>query len=161
MEMATGRPWTEFECSQRTIQLREDALREFWEIFVDDRPFCRNACSRHANVQSFAVFSDAMTILDKNCGWDDEEKRVGSKLVHVCGKRCREEYLKRRLLSSMLCMNSVCAGTLDDHEWVSESTITKHEEEVVCMELDYEICTPRVVQWCMLWFPAPTGFNRT
>ena len=39
LERATGRPWTEFECSQRTIQLREYALREFWEIFVDDRPF--------------------------------------------------------------------------------------------------------------------------
>ena len=29
MERATGRPWTEFECSPRTLQSREYALREF------------------------------------------------------------------------------------------------------------------------------------
>ena len=36
MERATRGRWTEFECSLRTLQLREYALREFWEIFVDD-----------------------------------------------------------------------------------------------------------------------------
>ena len=29
------------------------------------------------------------------------------------------------------------------------------------MELVYEICIPCVVQWCMLWFSAPTKLNRT
>ena len=36
----------------------------------------------------------------------------------------------------MLCMNWVSAGTFDDHEWASESTITQHVEEVMGMELD-------------------------
>ena len=72
-----------------------------------------------------------------------------------------EEYLNRRLMSIVLRMNWVCAGIFDDHEWVSESTITQHEEEVMGMELDYEICIPCVVQWCMLWFSAPTRLNRT
>ena len=38
-------------------------------------------------------------------------------------------------------MNFVCAGTFDNHEWVSESTITEQEEEEVMVnDLDYEIC---------------------
>ena len=144
MERASGRPWTGFKCSQRTIQKRGYARREFWDFFVDDRPFCRDACFRHANVQSKAVFSDAMTIMDEVCGWEDEEKRVVSKIAacmwiytkevltrgHVPTPKM-EEYLKRRLMSIMLCMNWVCAGTFDDHEGVSESTITQHEEEEV------------------------------
>ena len=72
-----------------------------------------------------------------------------------------EEYLKRSLMSMMLCMNWVCAGTVDDHEWVSESTITQHEEEVMGMESDHDISIPCVVQWCMSWFAAPTRLNRT
>ena len=123
---------------QRPLLLREYALREFGEIFVDDRPFCRDACFKHANVQSKAVFSYAMRVMDKICGWEDEEKWVGSKFAlcmwmytqEVLTSRQKptpemEEYLKRRLLSIKLCMNCVCAGTFDDHEFVSESTITK------------------------------------
>ena len=68
-----------------------------------------------------------------------------------------EEYLKQRSLSIMLCMNWVCAGVFDDHEWVSESTIAEQEEEVMGRELDYEICIPCVVQWCMLCFPRQHG----
>ena len=103
------------------------------------------------------------------CGWEDEEKRVGSKFssctwiytkeVLARGQipiREMEEYLKQRLMSIMLCTIWICAGTFDDHEWVSESAITQHEEEVMGMELDYEIGVPCVVQWCMLRFSAPT-----
>ena len=54
--------------------------------------------------------------------------------------------VKRRLLSIMLCKNWVCAGTFDDHQWVSESTITQHVEEVMGMDLDHEIGIPCVVQ---------------
>ena len=32
----------------------------------------------------------------------------------------QEEYLKKRMLSSMICTNWVCAGVFVDHEWVSE-----------------------------------------
>ena len=39
MEMATGGTWTEFEWSPRPLQLREYALKEFWEIFVDEDPW--------------------------------------------------------------------------------------------------------------------------
>ena len=61
----------------------------------------------------------------------------------------------------MLCTDSVCAGTFDDHEWVSESTITQRVEEVMGMELDYEIGVPCVVQRCMLWFFSTNDLNRT
>ena len=70
LERAWRKPWTEFEYSPRMVQSREDALREFWEIFVDDRPLCLDACSKHANVQSEPVFSHAMTIMDEIYGWE-------------------------------------------------------------------------------------------
>ena len=57
-----------------------------------------------------------------------------------------EEYLKKRMLSMMLCKNWVCAGTFVDDEWVSESTIAQHEDEIFDMELDYGIDVPCVVQ---------------
>ena len=171
MEKASRRSWTGVENSPRTMQLREYGLREFWEILVDDRPFCRDACFWHANVQSKAVFSFAMTIKDAIHGWEDEEKRVGSKFA-ACGSTEvltrgqmfiteKEEYLKKRMMSILLCTNWACAGTFEDHEWVSESTITQHAEDVMGMELDYEIGVPRVVQWCMLWFSAPARLNGT
>ena len=78
----------------------------------------------------------AMTVMDKICGWEDEDKWVGSEFAACMWIYTKEvltgwqkptpevaEYLKRRLLSMMLCMNWVCAGTVDDHDWVSESTI--------------------------------------
>ena len=143
-------------------------------MFADDRPFCRKACFEHSNVQSNAVFSYAMTIIDKICGWEDEEKRVCSKFAACMWVYTKEvftrvqipspeveEYLKRRVLSIMLCMNWVCAGTFDDHEWVSENTIIQHVEEVMGRELDHEIGIPYVVHWCMFWFSAPTKLNRT
>ena len=43
-----------------------------------------------------------------------------------------------------------------DHEWVSESRISQHVEEVMCMELEYKIGIP-----CVSWFSAPTRLNRT
>ena len=54
----------------------------------------------------------------------------------------------------MLCMKWVCVGTFDDHEWVSESTIAQHVEEVMGMEMFFcqKTSSPCVVQWCMLWF---------
>ena len=66
MEKASRRPWTEYENSARTMQLRENALGEFWEIFVDDRRFYRNTCFKHATVQSKAVFSFASNAIERN-----------------------------------------------------------------------------------------------
>ena len=109
--------------------MREYALREFWKIFVDDRPFCRNACFRHANVRPKADFSYAMAVIDAIYGWEDEEKRVGSKFAACMWIYTKEvltrgqvlnpeveEYLKVRMMSIMLCTNWVCAGTFEDHE---------------------------------------------
>ena len=42
---------------------------------------------------------------------------------------------------------------------MSESTIAQHTEEVMGMELNYEIGIPCVVQWSMLWFSVPTRLN--
>ena len=86
MAKASRWSWTENENSPRTMQLREYTLREFWEIFVDDRPFGADACFRHVNVQSKAVFSSAMT---RFMDGEDEEKSVGSKFAAcISGVRC-------------------------------------------------------------------------
>ena len=139
------------ENSTRMMHLREYTLSEFWDIFVDDRPFGADALGGNEHDQSKAVFSFAMTLMDKIQRWEDEE-RVGSKLATCMwiytkealtkGKiqnPAIEEYLKKRMLSIMLCTNWVCAGTFVDHEWVSESTIAQHEVEILGMELNYKI----------------------
>ena len=132
-EKASRRSSTECENSPRIMELREHALREFWEIFVDDRPFCRTPCFRHANVQPEAVFSFPMAIMDAIYRWEHEERRVGSKFAacmwlytkevltrgHVLNPEM-EEYLKKGVMSIMLCTNWVCAGTFEDDQWVSE-----------------------------------------
>ena len=60
----------------------------------------------------------------------------------------------------MLCTNWVCAGTFVDYEWVSESTISKHEEETLAMELDYRIDVPCMEQRSLLWFSSPTRLKK-
>ena len=59
---------------------------------IHDRPFCRDACFRQANVQSEAVVSYAMTIMDESCGWEDEEKRAGSNFA-ACMWICNKEVM--------------------------------------------------------------------
>ena len=60
----------------------------------------------------------------------------------------------------MLCTNWVCAGIFVDHEWVSASTIIRHEEEILGMELNYKIDVPCVVQWSLLSYSALTKLNK-
>ena len=115
MEKASRWSWTENEISPRAMQVREYTLKEFWDIFVDDRPFGAEQFFRHVNVQSKAVFSYAMILMDKINGWEDEEKWVGSKFATCMWIYTRraltkeeipipavEEYLKKRMLSIIL-----------------------------------------------------------
>ena len=47
IEVAMGGTWTKFEWRSKAVALeREYVLREFWALFVDDRPFCSEGC-RH------------------------------------------------------------------------------------------------------------------
>ena len=48
---------------------------------MDDRLFYSDAINKHANVQSRAVFFNAMTVMDNVHGWEEEEKWVGSKFA--------------------------------------------------------------------------------
>ena len=142
MEKASRRPWIKYEHKPRAMQLREYTLEEFWAIFVDDRPFGAGAFYRQVNVQSKAVFSHAMTLMDRIREWEDEERWVGSKFaarMRIYTKESltggqifdpeQEKYLKRRMISIMLCTNWVCAGSFVDHEWVSSRIISQQEEE--------------------------------
>ena len=156
--------WTRYGWSQGAWHAREYVLNEYWQIFVGDRPVSRDAINSHAHVQSKAVFSYAMTVMDKIGGWREEQKWVGS-LFAACLWICTEavlcdeldstqEYLRRRMLSIMESVNWVCDEALEEHEWVSPLTISLKEEEVLA-ELDYEIDLLCVVQWGFLWFTAP------
>ena len=115
MEKASRRSGTANEITPRAAQLREYTLKEFLEIFVDDRPFGADALFRQINVQSKAVFSYAMTMMEKIRGWEEEERTVGSKLatciIWIYTKKAltkeqipnpaMEEHLKKRMLSTM------------------------------------------------------------
>ena len=97
--------------------------------FVDDRPFLGEARITETNAQSKAVFSYAMTVMDKVDGWEDEEKWVGSNFaacmwIHttcvLCdGQESTQDYLERRLLSIMESVIWVCEEALEEHDWVS------------------------------------------
>ena len=128
--------------------MREYILKEFWEIIVDDRPFGEDATYRHDNVQSKAVFSYAMRLMEKINGWEDEARWLGSKFaacMWIYTKEAltggqtlnqeQEEYLKKRIMSIMRCTNWVCAGTFADHEWVSARTNIEQEEVILSVEL--------------------------
>ena len=73
MEVATGRTWTSYEWSQGAWHATEYTLNGYWQIFVHDRPVPRDAINSHANVQPKAVFYYAMTVMDKICGWEEDE----------------------------------------------------------------------------------------
>ena len=123
------------------------------------------------HVQHEVVFSCAMSIMDAIYGWEDEEKRVGSKFAACMWIYTKEvltrgqilnpemeEYLKKRMMSIMVCTSWVCPGGFRRSRMgVSESTQSQHAEEVMGMELDYEIGIPCVVQWCMLWITRLNG----
>ena len=150
MDVATGRTWTSYELSCGAWHGRERILNEYWQIFVDDRPVPRDATDLQANVQPKAVFSYDMTVMEKICGWGEEEKWVGSlfaacmwvytKCVLCDGQETKKHFLKRRMLSIMKSANWVCEEVLEEHEWGSPLTISlKEKEEEVLMELDYEL----------------------
>ena len=143
-------------------------------IFVDDRLFHSDSLHKHAKVQSKAVFSYAMTVMDTIYGWIDEEKNGGLNIFDM------DVDLHQRCACRVAESHSRNAGVpeADDviHYAVRElglcrsfrrplAGIRKHncreEKEVMGKELDDEICIPCVAQWSMLWSFAPTRINQT
>ena len=67
--------------------------------------------------------------------------------------RVQEEYVRKRIMSIMLCTKmGLCRE--------SSRTIFQLEEEILSMVLDFKIDVPCVVQWSPLWLSAPTDLNR-
>ena len=60
----------------------------------------------------------------KRSGWVRNSPHACGSTPKACGRVGKiptpemEEYLKRRMMSIMLSLNWVCAGSFDDHEWV-------------------------------------------
>ena len=167
MDVATGRTWTSYGWSQRW-HAREYLLNEYWQIFVDDRLVPRDAINSHANVQPKAVFSYAMTVMDKICGWGDEQQWIGSlfaacmwiqtKAVLCVEHDSTQEYLKTRMLSIMESVNWVCEDALEEHEWVSPLTISLKKKKKKCCWRSWIAKSTFFVwyKWGFLWFTAPS-----
>ena len=102
-----------------------------------------------------------MAVMDTIEGWEEEETWVGSRFAAVLcqGQASTQEYLRRRLISIMESVDWVCDDVLEDHEWVSELTISMQENEV-SVALNYEIEVPCVVQWRLLWFSSPARLSQ-
>ena len=100
---------------------------------MDDKLVPRDATDLQANAQLKAVFSYAITVMDKICDWSEEEKWVGSlfaacmwvyyKCVLCDGKEMTNHFLKGRVLSIMESVIWVCEEVLEEHEWESPLTI--------------------------------------
>ena len=69
-----------------------------------------------------------------------------------------QEYKLLKVRSIMEAVNWVCDDALDDHEWVSELTISCEEAKVLEAQ-QYDLANRCIVQWRMLWFSAPTCLN--
>ena len=69
---------------------REYVPREFFgqHSWMTDL-FYSDAFNKHANVQSKAVFSYAMTVVDEICGWTDEEKWLGPQFAACMWMFCQ------------------------------------------------------------------------
>ena len=61
----TGRMWPNLELSERVQNTREYVLRQFWQIFVEDRLLLRDATLTHTHVQPKLVFSCATAVMDE------------------------------------------------------------------------------------------------
>ena len=126
---------------------------------MDDRFDLDNA------IQTKTEFSYANA--DKNGGWE-EENWVGSRFAAsmwiytkalICSlQNNMQKYWLQKFRSIMEAVNRVCDDALDDHEWVSELTISCHEAEVL-EHLQYDLAKPCITQWGMLRFSAPKKLN--
>ena len=61
--------------------------------------------------------------------------------------------------SLMEAVNWVCANTQDDHDWVSETFLVVHENEMFG-ELDYSVEVLSIVHRGFLWYSAPCSSHR-
>ena len=169
MDFVTGRIWPNYEWSKRAWHTRDYVLNEFCQIFVDDRHVHRDAINIHANVQSKAVFSYAMAVMDKICGLEKEETWVGSPFsacvwIYTKAVLCDEQEIHGGILQAKEVLhhesvNWVREEAFEGHEWVSELTISRMEEHAL-VDLEYDIDIPCVVQWGLLWFSASSRLNR-
>ena len=154
-EERTGRVWPNAELRERAKCARR-FFRQFWQSFADE---LENA------IQTKAELSSATATMDKIGEWE-EENSVGSRFaasmwiytkVVICnGQNNMQEYRRHKFRSIMEAVNWVCDDALDDRVWVSERAISCQEAK----GLQYDLANPCIVQWCMLWFSAPTNLNR-
>ena len=59
--------------------------KKCWQIFVDDRLVPKDVTDLQANAQPKAEFSSALTVMDKICGWGEDENGCDIYLQPVCG----------------------------------------------------------------------------
>ena len=107
--------------------------------------------------------------MDKVGGLNDE-KWVGSYLVAcmwiytkavLCDVRRRDPPLELQPFLGIIVESAswVTADFLWEHEWITETNVTL-KENAILEALNCEIDVPCPFRWGLLWFSAPTNFNR-
>ena len=155
------------EMNAYTMEIRTSVLNRFWRVHILDKYGLRGDMLPYVRRPFAAPF--AMAVLDKVEGWN-EEKLVGSYLAAcmwintkavLCGGRRRDPPLDLQPTLGII-VESVSWATEDflwEHDWITETKFTM-KENLILEALNYDIDVPCPLQWGLLWFSAPTNFNR-
>ena len=157
MEVMRGRTWPHHGMDRKAKKTQEYVLQTLWQDYVPDKFGRRDAILPKALTVPKSVFSNAMTVMDKVEGWDDEEKWVGSKYAAcmcVCdGRGSTPEDLRRKLEITRECVGWVCEDVMWEHEWVTElNVILKENENLEALNYDLDVLC--LIQRGLLWFSS-------
>ena len=173
MEHLNDRTWPYHGMSACAMKIRTSVLNRFWRGHISDKYGLRGDMPPYVRPPFAAVpkatFSFAITVMDNVEGWK-EEVWVGSyfgastwiytKAVS-CDGRKRDPPLDSQPILGIIVesVSSVTEDVLWENEWITETKVTMKEN----LFLQARICNidvPCPLQWALLWFSAPTNFNR-
>ena len=173
MEFLSDTGWTYHGMSAHARKTRTPELNKYWQRHTSDKYGLRGDMSPYVRrpfaAVPKAIFSFAMTVMDKVEGWNEEEL-VGSNFVAcmwiytktvLCDGRRSDKPLDLESIPGIIVasVTGVTEGSLWEHEWITDTNVTLKENDIL-EALDYEIDVPCPLQWRVLWLSAPTNLNR-
>ena len=171
MEYSNYRTWHYHGMNDYALRTRSSVLHKFWSDHISDKNGRRGNIPPYARAPLAApkaTLSFAITVMDKMEGWNEEEL-VGSKFAAsmcrytkavLCDGRGRPpQDLRQMPRIIMESVNWVTEDFLWKHEWVTEPNVLLKENDTL-EALNYDIDVPCPLQWRLLWFFAPSNFNR-
>ena len=139
-------------------------MQTIWQDYVPDKFGRRDATPPNALAVPKSVFSNAVTVMDKVEGWNEEEW-AGSKFAACMwvytmavlsdGKGPRKKPEAEALSTIMDSVSWVCEDALWEHEWVTELDVLLKENEIL-EALNYDLNVPCAIQRRLLWFSSPS-----